>query len=223
MDQCVWLTNSAHLRTLSRPPGAVLQSTCQFSLQVLLSVGAAKLYKNIHQTIGAVLSSLFHNPPNSHIVLDPECGGKHRIRLFSPGPKSRATNYCWPDLAITQDGEIRLILEIEQTGIVSPARIGGKLLPVALSTYLCNEEIGLDPVSISREATLIQVVNTATLQPATRKLLQYENLEGHIRKMLPLGCIVRYFLFPVVADDAPPFGTAKYETLLDAINDSLTA
>ncbi len=116
-----------------------------------------------------------------------------------------------------------MILEIEQTGIVSPAKIGGKLVPVALSTYLCNEEIGLHPVSISRETTLIQVVNTATLQPATRKLLQYENLEGHIRKMLPLGCIVRYFLFPVVADDAPPFGTAKYEVLLDAINASLTA
>jgi hypothetical protein len=38
-----------------------------------------------------------------------------------------------------------------------------------------------------------------------------------------LGCIVRYFLIPMVADDAPPFGTAKYEVSLDAINDSLTA
>lgn len=180
--------------------------------------------ENLHKTIAASLSSLFHNPPTSHVVLAPECGGPHRIRLFAPGPKSRATNYCWPDLAITQDGEIRVILEIEQTGIVSSARISGKLVPVALSAYLCNEELGLQPVSMSRETTFIQVVNTASFQPATQKSLQYENLEGDIRKMLlPLGCIVRYFLFPVVADDAPPFGTTKYDILLGAINDSLTA
>jgi hypothetical protein len=43
---------------------------------------------------------------------------------------------CWPDIAITQNGEIRVILEIEQTGIVSLGKIGGKLLPASMSTYL---------------------------------------------------------------------------------------
>jgi hypothetical protein len=113
-------------------------------------------------------------------------------------------------------------LEIEQTGIVSPGKIGSKLLPVAPSTYLCNEEIGLHPVPLSRETTFIQIVNTALLRPATRKLLQYQNLEGDIRNILPVGCVARYFLFPVVAEDAPPFGTAKYDAVLDVINDSLT-
>jgi hypothetical protein len=178
--------------------------------------------ENIHKTLAVILTALFHNPPTSHVVLAPECGGRHRIRLFSSGPKSRATNYCWPDIAITQNGESRVVLEIEQAGSVSPGKIGSKLLPVAPSTYLCNEEVCLHPVSISRETTFIQVVNTASLPPATRKLLQYENLEGGIRNILPLGCIARYFLIPVVADDTPPFGTAKYGTVLDAINDSLT-
>lgn len=177
--------------------------------------------ENIHKTIAAILTPLFHNPPTSHVILAPECGGNHRIRLFSTQDKSRATNYCWPDLAIAQNGEIRVILEIEDAGIVSPGRIGGKLLPVSLSTRLLNEEIGRDSVSISREVTFMQVVNTASLQPATRKLLQYENLEADIRNMLPLGCVARYFLIPVLADDAPPFGMAKYDTLLDAINESL--
>lgn len=179
--------------------------------------------ENIHKTLPAVLSSLFQNPPTSHVVLAPECGGRHRIRLFAPGPKSRASNYCWPDVAIIQNGESRIILEIEQTGIVSPAKVWGKVMPVAPCTYLCNEELGIHPVSISRETTLVQVVNTASLQPATRKLLQYGNLEGHIRDMLPLGCIVRYFLIPIVADGAPPFETAKYDILLAAINDSLAS
>jgi hypothetical protein len=126
-------------------------------------------------------------------------------------------------VAITQNGDSRIILEIEQTGIVTPAKIGSKVVPVAPCTYLRNEGLGLHPVSISRETSLIQVVNTASLKPATRKLLQYENLEGQIRGMLPLGCIVRYFLIPIVADAAPPFGTAKYDALLGAINDSLAS
>lgn len=178
--------------------------------------------ENIHQTIAAVLASIFHNPPASFVISAPECGGNHRIRLFSTQSRSRATNYCWPDLAITQDGEVRVILEIEDAGIISPGRIGGKLLPVSLSSFLLNEEVGSESVSISREVTFIQVVNTALLQPATRKLLQYENLEADIRGVLPLGCVVRYFLIPVLADDAPPFGTAKYDVLLSALNDTLT-
>ena len=178
--------------------------------------------ENIHNTLAVILTALFHNPPTSHVVLAPECGGRHRIRLFSSGPKSRATNYCWPDVGITQNTEVRAIVEIEQTGIVSPGKVGSKLLPVAPSTYLYNEEIGLHPVSMSRETTFIQVVNIASLPPATRKLLQYENLQGDIRKILPLGCIARYFLIPVVAEDAPPFGAARYDPVLDAINDSLT-
>jgi hypothetical protein len=125
-------------------------------------------------------------------------------------------------MAIAQNGEVRVILEIEDARIVSPGRIGGKLLPVSLSTCLLNEEIGRNSVSISREVTFIQVVNAASLQPATRKLLQYENLEADIRGVLPLGCVVRYFLIPVLADDAPPFGTAKYDVLLSALNDTLT-
>ena len=174
--------------------------------------------ENLHKTLAAVVSSLFHNPPTSQVVLAPECGGSHRIQLFSSGVRSRATNYCWPDVAIIQNGEVRVILEIEQAGIVSPGRIGSKLAPVTLSTYLCSEEVGCHPVPISRETTLIQVVNTACLRPATRKILQYGNFEGDIRKLLPLGCIHHYFLFPIVGENTHPFDSGKYDDILWAIH-----
>jgi hypothetical protein len=174
--------------------------------------------ENLHQTLPAILKQLFHNPPISHVVLAPECGGRHRIQLFSSGAKSRATNYRWPDAAIILNGNVRVILEIEQAGIVSPGRIGSKLVPATLSTYLCNEEIGRSPLSISRETALIQVVNTACLRPATRKIIQYRNLEGGIRNLLPLGCIRHYLLFPVVGEDTPPFDAGKYDDILWAIH-----
>jgi hypothetical protein len=98
----------------------------------------------------------------------------------------------------------------------------GKLVPVALSTFLLNEEIGRDPVPVSPEVTLIQAVNTASLQPATRKLLQYQNLEADIRGVLPLKCVHRYFLFPIAAEQEGPYSAAKFGALLSTI-DSLLA
>ena len=77
---------------------AYAQSMCQLTLkvysQMVPRIGIRSMRENIHKSLAAVLSSLFfHNPPTSHVVLDPECGGSHKIQLFSPGPNSRTTNY----------------------------------------------------------------------------------------------------------------------------------
>jgi hypothetical protein len=167
---------------------------------------------NLHIIVADLLTP-FNNPPISHVALAPECGGRHRIRLFSTERKSRATNYCWPDGAIIRDAQARVILEIEQGGIVSPAKIGSKLLPIALSNYLIHEDFAR-PIPMGHDVTFIQVVNTALLRPSTRKLIQYGNLEADIRKLLPLGCVARYFLIPGVAADFQ-MGAEKNNTLLD--------
>jgi hypothetical protein len=39
---------------------------------------------------------------------------------------------------------------------------------------------------MAQEVTFIQVVNTAELKPATRKLRQYENLQADIRRLVPM-------------------------------------
>ena len=174
-----------------------------------------------HNSIAAVLVSLFHNPPTSHVIAAPECGGNHRIRLFSTQRRSRATNYCWPDLVITLNGEVRIILEIEEAGIATAGKIGSKLFPVSLSKFSVNEDMGLNPIPIARETAFIQVVNTAALQPGTRKLLQYKNLQADIRGGLPLGCVAQYFLFPIEAEKEPPFDTAKLDALLSTIHELL--
>lgn len=157
--------------------------------------------------------SQLHNPPISQVALAPEFNGSHRIRLFSTQLKSRATNYGWPDGAVIRDAEAQVIVEIEQSGIVSPAKIGGKLMPIALSNYLIHEDFA-NPIPMGHDVTFIQVVNIAYLQPTTRKLVQYGNLEADIRKLLPLGCVARYFLIPGVAADFQA-GGVKNSTLAE--------
>src|SRR5438876_10845441 len=95
---------------------------------------------NLHRLVGRILNQ-FHNPPSTRVILDPECGGGQRAALFSTERKCRQTNYCWVDGCIIQNGEVRAIIEIEQSGAVTPSKVGGKLLPAALSNYLiCRTE-----------------------------------------------------------------------------------
>jgi len=179
--------------------------------------------ENIHKTASALLVSLFHNPSTSRVVVAPECGGNHRIQLSASPAKNRRTIYCWPDIVIAHGDEVHVILELEQTGIVSPGRIGGKLLAASLCDNAHSEDLGHDALRICRDATFIQVVNTRSLRPTTAKLRQYANCEAGIReKRLPLGCIARYFLIPVLADETSPFDGRKYNLLLEAVHECLS-
>jgi hypothetical protein len=177
--------------------------------------------ENIHKSIAALTASLFHNPPRFRVILAPESGGSHRVQLVSTQARSHATTYCWPDIVITRDGEVRIVLEIQQTGIVSPGRIGGKLLPTSLSKYLYTEDIGSEPTPFNSAITFIQIVNIALFPLASQKPLQYEYLESSIRGVLPLGCVSRYFLFPILANAAPLYSAAKYDSVLNVIDDAL--
>jgi len=211
-------------RRLAAPPLHDQQSQFQlfhFPFVILGRETVSVTMENIHKSIGALVYTLFHRPSRFQVILDPECGGNRRIQLFSTQVKSRATNYCWPDIVITEYGIARLGLEIEQTGIVSPGRIGGKLVPTALSSHVQSGDLGRQPVPLSDAFSFIQIVNTALLPPGSRKQLQYQNLQASIRRLLPLGCVHRYFLVPVAADSAPLYDMAKYESILSTINDEL--
>jgi len=136
--------------------------------------------------------------------------------------RQRDTNYCWPDIVITRNGEVRAVIEIEQTGISSPNKLSGKVLSTLLSNHLYSDEIGTEPAPcITGSVTFVQIVNTAQCPAASQKLLQYANLEASIRSILPLRCVHRYFLVPVSAGVAPPYDMAKYHSVFDAIEEAL--
>lgn len=177
--------------------------------------------EDIHNSIASLTATLFHNPPRFQVTCAHECGGSRRPQLFGIDSKRREHAYCWPDILITRDREVRLILEIEQTGIVSPGKIGSKLLPISVSNYLYSKDIGAEPIPMSEGLTFVQIVNTAHLPAGSRKIDQYENLQSSIRSLLPLGRVRDYYLFPLSAAAEPPYDAAKYERVLQVINESL--
>ncbi len=143
----------------------------------------------------------FNNPPSTHVLLTgPECGGNNRVPLFCFGQKSRATQLCCVDIGIVHHGILKVVIEIEDRGNIGPFKIGGKLLPVALSEFVCHP--ACPKAAVAPEGVLlIQVVNTASLKPATRKYAQYANLKHSISNLLPIGVVSRYELLAGAVSD----------------------
>lgn len=155
---------------------------------------------NLHN-LSAAIHNRYNHPPKTQVLLTgPECGGEAQIALFSRMPKCRETKYCCVDIAIIHELSVRAIIEIENSGNIGPFKIGGKLIPVALSKHLIHPWVGTIGLEAS-SVTFIQIANTNSLAEATKKLKQYRNLESDIEKLLPIGSIATYHLIPGTASE----------------------
>src|SRR5438128_29561 len=130
-----------------------------------------------HNTIREVLSSLDTNPFT--LVWDEACGGSARLSLFRDYPKNRQSWYTCPD-AILFGPVVRLIIEIEEAG--SPgfraAHIFGKYAAAAHSRVYIPVR-GPEPIPLAA-VTFIQIIRTSGIKAASKKRLQYDNIETDI-------------------------------------------
>lgn len=158
------------------------RSFAQMACETVLST----MREDIHFAV-ADIASTFNELPDTRVLLTgPECGGNYRVPLFGPGQKGRATALCCVDIGIVRQKTLKVVIEVEDRGNIGPFKVGGKLLPIALSSGMHHPSLGLVPVSPDG-LLVIQVVNTAGLKPATRKHAQYGNLVAGITKLLPMG------------------------------------
>ena len=164
---------------------------------------------SFHQTISRALD-LDVGP--GRFVWDAACGGSQWVSLFREETKSRSARYACADAVLIVDGAVRLILEIEEAGMNGflPARIAGKLTTSALCRYFIAGGKA-HPVPFSEHTLFVQVINSAGLQPGSRKIRQYTNMERDVQeRLMPLGSITAYRL--IVGEDADfEFGSAGDE------------
>jgi hypothetical protein len=137
-----------------------------------------------HETIGDILERSL--PLNYTLIKDVACGGRQRIPLFCTAEKSRETEYCNVDLLVLKGGEIKMIVEIEESD-VKPTQICGKFLTSALAKYYIHDSSGNKPVEMGNTVTFIQIVDTSNLvKDRTSKFKQWKLLEKSINGILPL-------------------------------------
>ena len=130
------------------------------------------------------------------VILDFACSGesksKQQIPLFIEADKSADTRMCNVDIALISDKYVKVIIEIEETGII-PTKICGKFLTSAFSKYLVHSSLG-DPIEI-KDCLFIQILNDEKLKSNSKKKLQGSRIKDEINNMKDMGRIKEYELF----------------------------
>ena len=134
--------------------------------------------ENVHP-LHWVIGDLFENNLSSSykLVKDEACGGNQNIPLFCSNEKSNATEYCNVDLLAIKGSTIRIIVEIDESG-VSPNQVCGKFLTSALAQYYIHESENDVPIGMHDPVIFIQILDTSKLkEDETSKFKQWGNLE----------------------------------------------
>ncbi|HBL22855.1 MAG TPA: hypothetical protein DDZ40_01910 [Deltaproteobacteria bacterium] len=146
----------------------------------------------LHEKIGEALTEIINGAADSKIklVLDPACGGKQNLPIFSTAFKSNPTEYCNVDALVLSDEQVKIIIEIEEANI-KPTQICGKYLTSALGRYFIhvNNEKGQQKnqqVGMSEKVSFIQVLDGSKLERQSKKPDQFRNIEKSIQDILPV-------------------------------------
>jgi hypothetical protein len=156
----------------------------------------------MHNKIAVIVARTVSEFQGCRAVFAPECSGRTRLQLFSEERRSRARTYCWTDLCVIgPTSTVDAVIEIEQSGTPTPAKVCGKLVPVALSRFLAHNTGR--PILLNPRIAFIQVINTGRVKPASKKIIQYRNMQEDLRRLLPIGRVAEYSLIAgTIADFA---------------------
>jgi len=134
----------------------------------------------------------------AELLRDPACGGSQQLPLFVGLRKARDTRMCCVDLLIISAGQVRAIVEIEESGFL-PTKICGKFLQAALADHFIHDTRREPALPYAPHVLFFQVLDgSKCLKPGTRKDAQVELTKRRIREMLPLRAITHYSIFFVI-------------------------
>ena len=153
------------------------------------------------------------------IIRDPACGGNQHIPLFVGEHRGRDTRMCLVDLLVVVSGQVRIIVEIEESGFL-PTKICGKFLQAALATHFIHDSRPEPALPYAEDVLFIQVLDgSKCLKHGSRKESQAKLIMEQIRGKLPLkgSGITDYQLFFV----SGPSDRARLNLMAEAVAQAL--
>jgi hypothetical protein len=115
---------------------------------------------------------------------DPACGGDQHLPLFVGNERNSQSRLCCVDMVLIQDGKVRVIIEIEESGFL-PTKVCGKYLQAALCRTLLHRNLPNHRAPFADQVSFLHVLDGSSLKPASRKKLQATTIESGIRDLLP--------------------------------------
>ena len=155
------------------------------------------LHHSLHFAVAEELQKRLDG--RGELIRDSACGGTQHLPLFVGPTKGRNTQMCNVDLLVVSENQVRVIVEIEESGFL-PTKICGKFLQSAIATHFIHDSQSGFALPYSNRVLFIQVLDgSKILKQGTRKDLQGELIERQIRSILPLkeSSISDYRLFYV--------------------------
>ena len=120
------------------------------------------------------------------LIRDAACGGKQHLPLFVGPTKGFDTRMCDVDLIIVSENQVRVIVEIEESGFL-PTKICGKFLQSAIATHCIHNSLPVPALPYGNHVLFVQVLDGSKVHmQGTRKVLQSKLIERQISGMLPL-------------------------------------
>lgn len=146
----------------------------------------------LHRELGNIVNSM--NLQN--FFMDPDCGGSYSIPLYYEDSSGRV-EYSNVDMLIYKDNEIKLIIEIEETGR-NPIKIFGKFFASAFAQYYM---VASERINMGNSITFIQILSSSfgknrEKSVTKRKIHQWNSVGDIIKRMIPIErCkIIKYEL-----------------------------
>jgi hypothetical protein len=148
---------------------------------------------------------------------DPACGGPQHLSLFVGGVNKRESHMCDADMLMISEGQVRVIIEIEESGFI-PTKICGKFLQSVFATHFIQDSRPEHIFPYGKRVLFIQVLDGSKFnKTGTSKYLQAGLIEEKIRDLLTIigSTIIDYHLV-IVGDPNNP-------DRLEAIGASMSA
>jgi hypothetical protein len=146
----------------------------------------------LHQAVADAIASRLD--PRFELIRDPACGGAQHLSLFVGRRKASDTRMCCVDLLILRSGQVRAIVEIEESGFL-PTKTCGKFLQAALADHFIHDNRAEGPIPYGESVLFLQVLDgAACLKVGSRKDAQADVIENVIRGMLPVRGLTDYRL-----------------------------
>jgi len=175
----------------------------------------------LHETIGSLVDRI--GVPGVEIVKDSACEGEskklesQRIPLYFKNQKGRDTWYCNVDILFLDKSGLRVIVEIEETGI-KPTKIYGKLLTSAMARFYIHRKRAKKPVPMAKRVLFVQVLKSPQSGDMESREMQWENIRTSLKEEMPIGQITDYEL---VYGSSGDFRSQKGIALLDFLTSFL--
>ena len=171
-----------------------------------------------HKTIGDIFVDENFPFEGIRILKDVACGGGHTLPLFCSDVRSYATRYTSVDLMIIKEGNIKVIIEIEESN-VKPLHLFGKYLASAMAKY---HIYGQNEYKMDDSVVFIQILDTSKQKSKSVRNKQLDNVKDSIKSIISLTDrpIKKYEIFHGTQSDFV-FGDKKDE-LIEFVTSALT-